>query len=643
MRSNAQDALELAELGWWLLPLHTWNVDKCDCMKQCTSPAKHPRTMHGLKDASCDLAQVVEWWGQWPAANIGVRTGPESCIVVVDIDPRNGGMESWESLREHHAYEHDGPACLTGGGGMHLYFAHPGEKVMSRSGELAEGVDVKGDGGYVVAPPSVHARGTSYAWIEGYAPWERPPGQIPFWLLELMHKPVEGISGAQPIADKITQGKRRSVLLSLAGSMRHRNMGETAIFNALMAENAEKCEPPLDMREIAKLAADAATWEPGSATILPSTKPGPSGPERREEAYVPTPRTLAELQTRTLPPTVWAVPGFLPQGIAMLAGAPKLGKSFLALGLCVAIARGEDAFEYLPTVEGDDLYLALEDGENRLQERMQGFLQDERWPERAWYEIKWPRINEGGKEALEAWLGQHPEARLIVIDTFALFKQSGEGLSNKDIYAGDYAAIRAVKSIADAYGVCILLITHQNKGEHRDWINSQTGSTGLTGAADTLLGLERPDGIRDVSVKNEATLRLTGRDVEEQAWACERDKASGAWRIIGDAVEAGEERSSNQTVNYMQMLWQDGYQEVTATLLRTVSNTTKATANRNLSNTANKGLIIRLSQGTYGLLDKDKPRSFGGDSERNRNAKETPRSEYQPVIFGTESERSERK
>lgn len=613
MKANGQDAIELAELGLQVFPLHTWSVDRCSCNTDCTSPAKHPRTRNGLKDATTDLSTLLNWWGMWPAANIGVRTGPESGIVVLDIDPRNGGMETWLSMLAEHEYTHTGPACITGGGGMHLWMTHPGVKILSRSSKLGAGLDVKADGGYVCAPPSVHQTGAPYVWVEGHAPWECDTQPIPEWLLVLMQDAqTPDKHGASPVPDKIRKGARDQSLASLAGTMRYRNMGETAIFNALMAENAEKCDPPLDTRDVARIAKSIAgkPGGPGEAFIVPSTR-GKSGSERREEAYVPVPRTFADLKHKLLPPIRWAVQGFLPQGCAIIAGAAKLGKSWFVLGLQFAVGTGIQAFDYLPTTEGDCLYLALEDGEIRLQDRAKLMIVAElEWPSRCWYETKWPRVDEGGAEALEAWLGQHPEARIVVIDTFALFKSLDVGKSSKDIYASDYAAIRAIKSIADEYGVCILLVTHLNKGEHQDWVNGMTGSTGLSGSADTLINMARPEGQRDVGMSNEATIRLTGRDVAEQAWAATRD-GRGWWKIGGDAYSAVEARSSNATVGYMQMLWGDGYTEVTATLLRTVSNSTKATANRNLSRAADGGHITRLSQGVYTLLESDRGRPIG--------------------------------
>ena len=170
-RDNKMDAVDLAELGWYVMPLHTWNVDHCDCNKKdCVSPAKHPRTMHGLKDATTDREIVAKWWEIWPHANICIRTGAESGIVVVDVAPRHGGGENWIALMEEHGYEHDGPICITGSGGLHLYFQHPGEEIRNSAGVVAEGIDVRGDGGYVVVPSSNHQSGAMYDWSDTFDP-----------------------------------------------------------------------------------------------------------------------------------------------------------------------------------------------------------------------------------------------------------------------------------------------------------------------------------------------------------------------------------------------------------------------------------------------------------------------------------------
>lgn len=176
-------ALTLAGFGWCVFPVHSIEGGRCSCGQECTKPAKHPRTRNGFKDATTDERRIRRWWTRLPSANLGVATGAVSGLAVLDVDPDHGGDASLEALIARHG---DLPQTLiahTGGGGRHLYFRHPGEgrKVKCSTGELAPGLDVRGDGGYVVAPPSVHETGRQYGWGA-----ECEPAALPEWLREFM-------------------------------------------------------------------------------------------------------------------------------------------------------------------------------------------------------------------------------------------------------------------------------------------------------------------------------------------------------------------------------------------------------------------------------------------------------------------------
>ena len=164
-RPHLDDALGYAARGWQVFPLHSPLDGQCSCGKlDCQSPAKHPRTPNGLLDATTDVDTIANWWDTWPESNIGIRTGEVSGIVVVDIDAAKGGLESWEELQDLHGRV-DALTCHTGGGGLHLYFqAPPTTLLKSGAGEIALGVDTRAEGGYVVAPPSLHMSGRQYSW-----------------------------------------------------------------------------------------------------------------------------------------------------------------------------------------------------------------------------------------------------------------------------------------------------------------------------------------------------------------------------------------------------------------------------------------------------------------------------------------------
>lgn len=139
----------------------------CSCKmgSKCTSIGKHPRTKHGLKDATTDLAQIEEWWDRWPEANIGIPTGKVSGWLVLDIDPDHGGEDS---LRKLINTLDDIPLTLmseTGSGGMHIIFEYPKDREIRGKVGILPGLDIRAEGNYVVVPPSRHASGRRYQWL----------------------------------------------------------------------------------------------------------------------------------------------------------------------------------------------------------------------------------------------------------------------------------------------------------------------------------------------------------------------------------------------------------------------------------------------------------------------------------------------
>ncbi len=181
-----------ARRGWRVFPVHTVDDGRCSCRNPvCDRGGKHPRTKNGLKDATINEGQIRNWWIRWPTANVGIVTGGASGIVVVDTDPRHGGNEALAQLAREHGELPATITSLTGGsdGGRHFFFAHPGVRIVNKiggKGGWPTGLDVRGDGGYVVVPPSVHASGRRYAWQKGRAPGEVQIAALPDWLLALL-------------------------------------------------------------------------------------------------------------------------------------------------------------------------------------------------------------------------------------------------------------------------------------------------------------------------------------------------------------------------------------------------------------------------------------------------------------------------
>lgn len=255
MPPNLAAALDYAARGWLIFPLHTPENGGCSCRRlDCDAVGKHPRTPHGLKDATREPAKIRECWAHWPAANIGIVTGAASGPVVLDIDPRSGGMDSFGLLLNEHCDLPPCPMVETGGGGRHLYFAYAGIPIRSRSA-IREGVDVKGEGGYVVAPPSLHSSGHRYAWIPTHTLDRKPLPPAPAWLAN------DSSSQSAAVADHIPKGHRNSTLIRLAGAMRRHGAGYQTILAALQRDSSERCDPPLSEDEVERIAHRAARYE----------------------------------------------------------------------------------------------------------------------------------------------------------------------------------------------------------------------------------------------------------------------------------------------------------------------------------------------------------------------------------------------
>lgn len=315
--------LDYASRGWPVVPIFeiVKNGTVCSCGRKpgadC-SPGKHPRTAHGLSDASTDPDMIKAWMKQWPKSNWAILTGAGSGIVVIDVDPKHGGLDSIKALTDsdvpNDAWGTD-VIQKTGSGGYHLLFKHPGKPIRNKVG-LRPGLDVRGDGGYIIVAPSGHISGGVYGWLNsnGHAP---PP--ITDWANKLLAER----KSAAPIADVIPDHQRNHTLTSFAGSMRQRGADEEMILNALLLLNQKRCRPPLDEAEVRGIAKSIATnYAPGAEAV------GPIG------------RLASDFNMRRID---WLWPGRLALGmLAVLDGDPSLGKSTLLADMAAHITTGRD-------------------------------------------------------------------------------------------------------------------------------------------------------------------------------------------------------------------------------------------------------------------------------------------------------------
>lgn len=200
-------AIAYARRGWPVFPLHTPTPSGgCSCGKPCGNPGKHPRTKRGFKDATTDEEVIRAWWKQWPNANVGVVTGETSKLLAIDVDPKNGGAGTWQRV----VMDHDLPPITvtvdTGSGGLHYYYTRPTDRGVcrSRANAIKPGIDTRCDGGYVVAPPSLHVSGRRYAFRPECDPKETDVQACPEWLLDLLYPQPAAVTPKAP--SKLTSG-----------------------------------------------------------------------------------------------------------------------------------------------------------------------------------------------------------------------------------------------------------------------------------------------------------------------------------------------------------------------------------------------------------------------------------------------------
>lgn len=239
--------------------------------------------------------------------------------------------------------------------------------------------------------------------------------------------------------------------------------------------------------------------------------------------------TADELVACNFPAPRWAIPGIISEGVTLLAGAPKVGKSWLSLGLGIEVASGGRALGSIGVDEGDVLYLALEDTGRRLKSRLVKALAGAPAPSRLALTTFCEPLPAGGLERIDQWLTDHPSARLVIVDVLARVR--GQAPANANAYDVDYHALTALKRVADQHRVAALVVHHTRKAASEDFLDLVSGTQGLAGAADSVLVLRRDRGGHD------AILGVTGRDIEEAEYPLKFAPETCTWHKLDGPVD----------------------------------------------------------------------------------------------------------
>ena len=238
----------------------------------------------------------------------------------------------------------------------------------------------------------------------------------------------------------------------------------------------------------------------------------------------------------------FCIRSLLPQGLCILGGAPKIGKSWLMLDWCIKIAKGEPIWD-MDTTQGTTLYLCLEDTLPRVQHRI--YCMSEEASPNAYFAATAGTLTGDLESQISSFLLSHPDTVLIVVDTYQMVR----GNSNEPSYGGDYQDMQKLKRIADAYNITVLLVHHLRKQGDRDPVNRLSGTTGISGAVDAVFVLDRKE-----RVQNTALLVCTGRDIEYRELELRFSKERCVWDLLSDSAENPAQLLPSEMMSFLEYM-----------------------------------------------------------------------------------------
>ena len=579
--------------------------------------SKIPDTKNGVLDASKDAGQIHRWFATHPERNVAIATG-RSGLVVIDLDGQEGEA-SWRARLGAHGPVPTTPEALTPSGGRHLLFSDDGQPVKPRTDVFGKGsaVDVRSGESYIVVAPSVFD-GKRYKWAKGKTGGDIKAPSLPAWLRDALEDEPISFDDATPArADEpeLVESAQDEYGARMAARMASLGMAKDEARQALatmiekrFAGGWEGLDPrrPWTTKDIERWieGAYAKFFDPdGGMTdaerikeLLGEAVEAAVTPKVTQGAISPTAAkplvegfSAADLQGQKFEPIKWVIADLLPEGASILGGKPKVGKSWLVLGLASAVASVEDyAFGEMAVSRGDVLYLALEDGKRRLQRRLRKILGDKtRWPRGLFFFTEWPRVDQGGIEAIEKWLDAHPSAQLIVIDTLKHI-EAAELTKGNGGYRADYQSITPLQHLAQQRGIAILIVTHLRKLGSDDPIDMLQGTLGLSGGIDNFYVFTRTKG----SAKG--TLYYRGRDVDEGELALIwREGDTMLWRVDNTPPEPTPRDTTLDAIR--------PDEEITARELAERLGAPYDTVHQRLLRLERDGQIERVARGKYRL------------------------------------------
>lgn len=578
-------ALEYASRGWSVIPI---------------SKTKQPliKWKDATREELTDPTNIKRWWTKYPSANVAIVTGERSgglVVIDLDIDDEKGidgqdALDQWCDQNNMFCLESDA-TVETGRGGKHLYFQSD-NKYHNQVGCL-EGVDIRGEGGCVVAPPSIHGTTSRpYVWDADQDHITVPvaDSDVTFFLASMEQKShASGPSDKKNDFTQITnQGGRNNQLFKYVSKLQGEGETDEAIREYAEIYNQTHLKPPLDPEEVKRTIDSVLSHVEWKGT----SKKQPEQPQQPEKHTFRQLKTAEELMMKNLPdPEVFVGVGdpvpLLVEGTCILSAKPKLGKSWFALALCLAVSSGSDFLGY-KTQKRSTLYLDLETSEVLQQKRLKKALNGNAAPNNFYLETETDMIGKGFCEQIEAYLQQDPNIGVVVVDVFQIVRTPASN-SKENEYEHAYRDITPLNEIAQKYHISIILVCHDRKNvDQDDPFSNILGSTGLQGAATQMIVMFRPrkDDPIHISIKGKTIDGLPELNVEME---------NSRWKVVEGTSSADREREKQE-------------REYQGSMIREA---VLAIANNNQSWKGRCSSII-TDAFQYGVIVNDEPKEIGG-------------------------------
>jgi Bifunctional DNA primase/polymerase, N-terminal/AAA domain len=487
--------LSYTEKGWALLPI-----------KQ---NSKLPLTQNGHKDASKEADQIRKWHSRYPNANWAVATGRASGIFVIDIDVKNdkNGLDSWKKLKATFSSLVPTLGAKTPSGGKHYYYAYPKSGTVKSKIEFLAGMDIKGDGGYVLLAPS--NIGKPYSWMDLDVSIQNAPELLMRFL-------TIGAAALPPI--HVSEGSRNEQIFKYSLSLKKLGV---------------KIE---DATDFVKLAAQLTLplFPESEALACLKSAYGAHGYGVGGESLKLTSITIEEFLEKELRPREWVAYPLIPkQGLSMIYAKSGVGKTWLAMELSYAVACGTSCFEgkFIINKPAKVLYIDGEMAATSMQDRLKAIAarHGDIKPEAGYFRVVTPDFQESGTPDIASPRGQIAieeildDAELLIIDNLSCLCQSG-----KENEAESWLPIQQWALKLRRHGVAVVFIHHAGKN------GSARGTSRRDGVLDSVIVLTRPDDYKQAqgarySVHYEKSRAIYGNDVEDfEIWLKDDSKT---WEV----------------------------------------------------------------------------------------------------------------